>query len=68
MAGGAGNDGKRGDGRMSGVMIVVLVGAVTIDTGSHRMRMLYATFKVSFCFILNYLYFVLAIVKNIWYN
>ena len=28
MAGGAGNDGKRGDGRMSGVMIVVLVGAV----------------------------------------
>ena len=28
MAGGAGNNGKRGDGRMSGVMIVVLVGAV----------------------------------------
>lgn len=28
MAGGAGNDGKRGDDRMSGVMIVVLVGAV----------------------------------------
>lgn len=28
MANGAGNDGKRGDGRMSGVMIVVLVGAV----------------------------------------
>ena len=28
MAGGAGNDGKRGDGRMSGVIIVVLVGAV----------------------------------------
>ena len=28
MAGGAGNDGKQGDGRMSGVMIVILVGAV----------------------------------------
>ena len=28
MANGAGNDGKRGDGWMSGVMIVVLVGAV----------------------------------------
>ena len=28
MANGAGNDGKRGDGRMSGVMIVVLVGAM----------------------------------------
>ena len=28
MANGAGNDGKRGDGRMSGVIIVVLVGAV----------------------------------------
>ena len=28
MANGAGNDGKRGDGRMSSVIIVVLVGAV----------------------------------------
>ena len=28
MASGTGNDGKRGDGRMSGVMIVILVGAV----------------------------------------
>lgn len=30
MANGAGNDGKRGDGRMSGVIIVVLVGAVPL--------------------------------------
>ena len=28
MESGTGNDGKRGDGRMSGVMIVVLIGAV----------------------------------------